>query len=136
MFKCTIPAVSSQLDFLIDSFEKYCGQHGLEGAPTTQLQMILEETVSNIINHGYPDDLSKGRIRVCTKVLANKVLLTIIDDAIAFNPTEFSKPDTESSVEDRQIGGLGLYLISQLATSVCYRRLGKHNVLTISKKLW
>lgn len=135
MFECTIPAVSSQLDCLIESFEQFCDEKGLHGAPVMQMLMVLEEIASNSIKYGYPDGRTDGQISVRAEVSKNNLQLTVTDDAAAFNPTEFAKPDTESVVEDRQVGGLGLYLISQLTDSVFYQRYDNHNVLQINKKL-
>lgn len=135
MFQYTILAVSSQLDFLIESFADYWNEEGLQGSTVMQLQIILEEVASNTINYGYPDGRCNGQIMVKAEVAENNIELIICDDGMAFNPTEFALPDRESSVEDRKVGGLGLHLISELADSVFYQRIGNQNVLRICKKL-
>jgi serine/threonine-protein kinase RsbW len=135
MFECIIAANLDQLDSLIESFEQFCEKKGLQGATVMQMLMVLEEIASNSIKYGYPDGRTNGKIVVHAELLKNTLKLTITDDADAFNPTQFATPDTVSDVEERKIGGLGLYLISQLTDSMLYQRQNEHNVLQINKKI-
>ena len=58
----------------------------------------------------------------------------IIDEGIAFDPTAKQKTDTTLSVEERQIGGLGILLVRELMDSINYERTGGRNILTLIKK--
>jgi anti-sigma regulatory factor (Ser/Thr protein kinase) len=135
MFECTITADPSQLDSLIESFEQYCVEQGIQGATVMQMLMVLEEVASNSIKYGYPEGNTSGRIDVRAEIANNNLCLTVTDDAAAFNPTRFTEPDTISGIEERKVGGLGLYLISQLTDSMFYQRRNEHNVLQINKKI-
>jgi serine/threonine-protein kinase RsbW len=135
MFECTITAEPSQLDSLIESFEQFCEHKGLHGAIVMQMLMVLEEVTSNSIKYGYPEGHMDGTIVVRAEISNNNLRLTITDDAAAFNPTQFATPDTISNIEERKIGGLGLYLISQLTDSMFYQRQNERNILQINKKI-
>jgi serine/threonine-protein kinase RsbW len=135
MFECTIAANPDQLDSLIESFEQFCESKGLQGAVVMQMLMVLEEIASNSIKYGYPDGRTDGKIAVHAEVLKNNLTLTVTDDASEFNPTQFAIPDTDSDIEERKIGGLGLYLISQLTDSMFYQRHNEQNILQINKKI-
>ena len=95
------------------------------------INLVLEETVSNIIFYAYQDhDLHK--IFVQYQLKDASLYLTIEDDGIAFNPLEKPVLDIPDSIEDIQIGGLGLHLIKKLADSLDYQRQDSKNILSLS----
>jgi len=68
--------------------------------------------------------------------LENKVLkIEIIDDGLPFDPTNRPMPDVTLSAEDREIGGLGIYLIQQIMDTVKYSRIDNNNILTLTKNI-
>ena len=98
------------------------------------MRLALEEAVVNVINYAYPEG-TKGAVNI--EVQANDVRLKFVisDSGKYFDPTNVATADTTLSVEERSIGGLGIYLVRQLMDSVNYERIGGFNVLTLRKKL-
>lgn len=135
MFECTISANSNQIAYLISSFELFCRNNTVNDTALNQTALVLEEIVSNAIKYGYPEAWTNGQIKVSAEIIQNTLYLTIINDGKAFNPTVFPKPDLDSSLDDRQIGGLGLHLISKLSDSVVYLRQNNKNIIEIRKRL-
>lgn len=98
------------------------------------VNLVLEEAISNIIFYGYEDD-KIHLIGIEFRTNREELSIKLIDGGKPFDPTIKEDPDTNLSVEDRPIGGLGIYLIKQLMDEVYYERLDHKNQLTMIKKL-
>jgi sigma-B regulation protein RsbU (phosphoserine phosphatase) len=95
-----------------------------------KFNVIFDELLSNIISYAYTDD-DEHDIEVRMERVGKRLTVTITDDGVPFNPLMVGKPDTELSLEDREIGGLGIHLVRNLVDDACYqRRIGK-NVMTM-----
>ena len=95
-----------------------------------KIQLCLDELLTNTINYGYPD----GKIDIITiefNEFENTVLLTICDNAIEFNPLSVEEPDISLSLEDREIGGLGIHFVRKFSQSQKYSRINDMNILEI-----
>jgi serine/threonine-protein kinase RsbW len=96
--------------------------------------LILEELYTNTITHGSTD----GRevfIEVNLSIDKNELVMTYKDNGIPFNVLELPDPDLTASIENREVGGLGVHYVKTLTDSVEYEYLDKHNVLKMKKKL-
>ena len=102
----------------------------------TRLNVALEEAVSNVILYGFNNnDNPKNRLSVSARKSSGKIIIKIVDNARAFDPTATAAPDTTLDADERPIGGLGIYLIRQIMDTVNYERIDNQNILTITKKL-
>lgn len=97
------------------------------------INLALEETVTNVMLYAYPG--KSGRVLVEAETSPGQVIFTISDTGIAFDPTKQEEPDITQGVEDRPIGGLGIYLVKQIMDDVRYERKEDKNILTLVKKL-
>lgn len=98
-------------------------------ADTGMLEMALEELLVNVVNYAYPD--GAGEIEVATEA-GGAVNIAISDNGVAYDPTtETAAPDLEAGIEDRAIGGLGVFLAKQVFASMEYQRDGHKNVLNL-----
>ncbi len=93
--------------------------------------IVMEEALVNIINYAYENKEEKHKILFRLKIENGELVLNIEDDGKPFNPLSVPEPDINVPVEEREIGGLGVYLIRQLAKSVSYARHDTKNILTI-----
>ena len=99
-----------------------------------QLRLALEEALVNIIKYAYADT-HIHYIYICTASNGTTLTLTVVDDGQPFNPLESNKADTDSPLEERPIGGLGILLMRRLADSMDYKRTREGcNVLTLTKR--
>jgi anti-sigma regulatory factor (Ser/Thr protein kinase) len=113
----------------------------LDASPGEQhdLLLIAEEACVNVMHHAYPDGAGGGmtlQLSAAPHETGWLVTLSVEDAGTPFDPLAPPLPDTGASVEEREIGGLGILLIRELADHVAYRYdavLG--NVLTIEKRL-
>ena len=107
---------------------------GIETPLARKLRLAVEEAVVNVINYAYPTG-TEGNVTIKMMSDGNKLLCQIIDAGVPFDPTAKKKVDTTLSVEERQIGGLGIHLVRELMDSINYEREDGKNILTLIKNL-
>jgi serine/threonine-protein kinase RsbW len=90
---------------------------GLDDHAAWQVQLAVDEASTNIIQHGYSDD-APGDIELAWRVDGSDLIVTLRDRGRRFNPDDVPAPDISSPLEERQAGGLGLYLMGRLMDSV------------------
>jgi serine/threonine-protein kinase RsbW len=95
-------------------------------------QLAVEEAITNIIVHGYPP--GQGDITITCRAAPKNIEVRIEDSAAPFNPLSLPDPDLSGEVEDRKIGGLGVFLIRQVMDGISYRRENGKNILTLEKR--
>ncbi|MBR4582453.1 MAG: ATP-binding protein [Bacteroidales bacterium] len=100
-----------------------------------KLRLSIEETVENVVQYAYKDGI--GWMEVGTALEKNGFALTITlkDAGKPFNPLEKEDPDINLPLEEREIGGLGIYLCKQLMDDVQYRYEDGCNILTMKKEI-
>jgi sigma-B regulation protein RsbU (phosphoserine phosphatase) len=107
----------------------------LDVALTMSLNLALEEAVSNVIMYAYPPG-SDGLVDVEAVVRKDELEFIISDNGVAFDPTAAPEADVTLDVDERPIGGLGIFLVRNIMDRVTYTRSddGK-NILSMTKKL-
>ena len=100
-----------------------------------KLRLSIEETVENVVQYAYKDGI--GWMEVGTDLDVNGLMLTITlkDAGKPFNPLEKEDPDINLPLEEREIGGLGIYLCKQLMDEVQYRYEDGCNILIMKKEI-
>jgi serine/threonine-protein kinase RsbW len=94
-----------------------------------KLDLILEEILVNVFRYAYPSGL--GDASVAYSVPApNCLRIDVCDRGPAFNPLDRTAPDLDLSLDDRPIGGLGIFLVQNMAAAVSYRREDGQNILS------
>ena len=118
---------------------------GLPMELSMPINLALEEAVTNVMLYAYPG--KSGQVLVeCTKDLrsegvkeerseSERLIFTITDSGVPFDPTQKEEVDTTLSAEEREIGGLGIHLVRQIMDEVRYARIDDKNVLTLIKNI-
>ena len=98
------------------------------------IYLVVEELVVNIVEFAYPDG---GNDYLDVEIERDKESITLRfrDGGVPFNPLTKELPDTSLPIEQRRIGGLGIYLVFKKTDSVGYEYVNGENVLTVMKKL-
>ena len=126
---CTV-TLPAKVESLSEFTEKVLGRAREVALPDDKyntLELCLEELVVNVCNYAYGSD--EGDITVSCKVEdEDKFTVEIRDSGVAFNPLELEKPDIDANIEDRPIGGLGVFLVKNMTDNVEYLREGDENV--------
>lgn len=114
--------------------ENFAATHGVDGQDAAVINLALDELITNICSYGFDDD---GEHAIALKLALDDDVLTasIQDDGRPFDPLKAKTPDPSASLDQRQPGGLGLFLVRSLVDDIQYRRRGGANHLTLTKKV-
>ncbi len=96
------------------------------------VRLACEEIVVNIIRYAY-SDISQGYIKIDISLDGRELHIEIRDGGTPFNPLGRETPDTALPPEERDIGGLGIYLVRRMMDRVCYMRHNGENCLLLVK---
>jgi anti-sigma regulatory factor (Ser/Thr protein kinase) len=129
----TLPNDIATISQLSEFVETVCEEKGLDMALTMNLNLALEEAVVNVMSYAYPD--SQGNVKVDIMIDDQKVVSTLTDSGIPFDPTQKGDVDTTLPAEERPIGGLGIHLVKQIMDKVSYQYVGNQNILTLEKNI-
>lgn len=113
--------------------ESVCEEASLDMGVTMSLNLALEEAVSNVMMYAYPEG-TVGRVVVEASLEEGCLVFVLRDSGKPFDPTAAPEADITLGVEERPIGGLGIFLVRQIMDSVRYVREGDENVLILTKK--
>ena len=123
-----------ELDRMVLWLENTAEEWGFQPMLTLNLNLVLEEAFTNVVNYAYTDQ-NKHLIEIIFEKDENILTIQIIDDGQPYDPTLRNDPDLTLPVEQREIGGLGIYLIRKVMDQVMYERSENKNRLTLTKKL-
>ncbi|MDR2856105.1 MAG: ATP-binding protein [Methanomicrobiales archaeon] len=98
----------------------------------TQIGIVVDEILSNISHYAYHPAVGFVVVRIS---LDSEITIEFEDSGIAYDPISAKDPDITLSAEERDIGGLGLFMVKNLMDSVEYRRDGDYNVFTVKKRV-
>ena len=130
----TLPAQTERLPEVLAFVEEQLEEAGCPMKAQMQISVATEEVYVNIASYAYAPGGGMATIRLeLTQEPA--VVLTFIDSGIAFNPLEKEDPNVNLPAEERQIGGLGIFMTKKTMDEVCYERAGDRNVLTLIKRI-
>jgi anti-sigma regulatory factor (Ser/Thr protein kinase) len=115
-------------------FDDYSKENKLTEKTVHDIQMALDELLTNIVNYGY-EDTDEHQIDIHFGVNDDAVKVEIVDDSKPYNILEKDNPDISLSMEDKPIGGLGIFLIKKLMSNVDYYTEEGKNHLVMIKEL-
>ena len=124
----------SEISRLYEFIEELGNDFSLTPDIVFNLNLVLEEAVVNIINYAYPKEEHES-IYLSARMHEGTIVLVLTDTGKEFDPTAVPEADVTLSAEERQIGGLGIFLIRQIMNEVKYERIEGKNVLTLEKKV-
>ncbi len=142
------PAITSELDKVLAMLEGECDNLGVSMALQMQISVALEELFVNVANYAYgrteseagsiipvsQSDLSKT-CKITMSVEDGYLIIELDDEGVPFNPFEKLDPDVTKAAEERDIGGLGIYIVKKTMDVCEYKRESGHNIVTIKKKI-
>ena len=111
--------------------DRFFSENHIPLAKQLSVELIVEELVTNILKYGGSAD-PEITVDLSYDCGSNKLELEIRDDTHPFDPTSAGPADTESSVEERQVGGLGIYLVREKSSSMVYEYRDHFNIIRLT----
>ncbi|MCU0488024.1 MAG: ATP-binding protein [Anaerolineales bacterium] len=106
---------------------------GIDPETIYDLQLALDEAATNVITHGYAG-MDPGSMILMLEIDSQRIRMTLNDFGHPFEPSNSPAPDLEAALEDRPIGGFGLYFIYQTMDEVDYVTTIDGNALILIKR--
>ncbi len=131
--KIAVAAREEEIPIVMEQLNEIMTRSEFDNQAIREVQLAVEEACNNIVRHGYRGE--KGDIRIDIDIEADRLRVTIVDDAPLFDPTQFGEPDFAADVERRPIGGLGIHLIRAMVDEISYEFQDKKNRLTLIKRI-
>jgi serine/threonine-protein kinase RsbW len=100
----------------------------------SRILIVLEELLTNVEKFGYRNRPS-GFAEVALELDGTRLRIEFADDGDPFDPLQAPPPDLDAPIEERGVGGLGIYLVRALADEVHYSRVGERNVLQLTRRV-
>jgi serine/threonine-protein kinase RsbW len=123
-----------EMPAVVSMVERFGVEHGISDVAINEINLALDEILSNIISYGYPQG-EAGAIMVRLRYRPGQVMAEIHDNGISFDPLRAAPPDLAATVKDRKVGGLGIAFVRELMDEVAYSRVAQENQLVLTKKL-
>ena len=129
--QATIENIPAVTDFVNDRLDNL-------GCPTKarmQIDIAIDELFSNIAHYAYHPETGQAVVRVDEEADPPAVCITFVDNGVPYDPLAKEDPDISLSADERQIGGLGIYMVKQTMDDILYEYKDGQNILTIKKQL-
>lgn len=127
----TLETRPEELERLTAAIETLAEQDNWPAALTFKVNLVLEELVLNVINYAY--DESGYHLDVRLTCNEDGLIIEVTDEGKPFDPLhDAPEPDMESPIEERNIGGLGVYLVRTMTSDMQYRREGGKNHMIVA----
>lgn len=123
-----------QISLLAEFIEKIAEEKKLDETLAMNLNLALEEAVTNVILYAYPKG-TDGLVDIDAIVMEHSLEFIITDSGVPFDPTAAPEADITLSADERPIGGLGIFMVRKLMDEVHYQRLDNKNVLKMTKNI-
>lgn len=123
-----------ELQRLVDFVEALCCELELDHTDSMSLQLALEEAVVNIMQYAFAPGTT-GEITISVEHDAGELLFSLEDGGLPFDPTEVADANVSLPADQREVGGLGIYIVRQIMDKVEYSRCGERNILRLTKTI-
>lgn len=130
-FVATVENIEAVTDFVSEQLE------ALDCPMKAQMQIniAIDELFGNIAQYAYKTDVGEATVRVEVMEEPLSVVITFIDGGVPYNPLAAADPDTTLSIDERAVGGLGVFMVKKSMDEITYRYEGGKNILSIRKKI-
>ncbi len=128
--KASIDDINAVTAFAEEELEKM----GCPMKAMIQINVAIDEIYSNIVKYGYPDTPGPVTVKFIRQEDPDGVMIRFEDDGVAYNPLKKEDPDITLSAEERNIGGLGIFVVKKTMDDMKYEYENERNILTLFKR--
>jgi serine/threonine-protein kinase RsbW len=123
-----------ELEHVATFIEQIGEELGLDMELQMNLNLVMEEMVTNVIFYAYPEG-TEANIELVAESDGKELTLMLSDQGREFDPTQKDSADMDVNPAERDIGGMGIYIVKNIMNKVSYQRLEGKNLLTMKKTI-
>lgn len=131
----TVEAKIDNLQEVLNLVEEQLELHEASMKVINIMCISIEEIFANVCMYAYSESQTIGNCTISIWFENDDVIIKIVDDGFEFNPLAKEDPDIHASVEDRGVGGLGIYMVKQYMDSCTYDRIDNQNIFTMRRTI-
>ena len=135
MNELTLEAKTENLDKVLSFVDEHLEEQECPMKTQMQIDIAVEELFVNIAHYAYHPEVGPVTIRVEVQKEPLAVTITFIDQGVPYDPLAKEDPDITLSAEERQIGGLGIFMVKKSMDDIAYEYKDGQNILYIKKKI-
>ena len=130
----TIKNEVNELENVARFIEEICEELGLGMELQMNLNLVMEEMVSNVIFYAYPEG-TQASIDLTAESDGKELTFVLSDQGREFDPTVMDDADINTNPAERELGGMGIFIVKNIMNQVTYQRLEGKNLLTMKKEI-
>ena len=135
MKELTIAATVENIETVTDFVNEQLESLDCPMKAQMQIDIAIDELFGNIAHYAYNPEIGQATVRVEVVEEPLSVVITFIDNGVPYDPLAKADPDTTLSAEERDIGGLGIYMVKKSMDDIAYEYKNGQNILKIKKYL-
>ena len=135
MKELTITATVENIETVTDFVNEQLEAFDCPMKAQMQIDIAIDELFGNIVHYAYNPEIGQATVRVEVTQDPLAVVITFIDNGVPYDPLAKADPDTTLSAEEREIGGLGIYMVKKSMDEITYEYKDGQNILAIKKNL-
>ena len=135
MKELTIDATVENIERVTSFVDEQLEALGCPLKAQMQIDIAIHELFGNIAHYAYNPEVGPATVRVDVLQEPLSVVVTFIDNGVAYDPLAKEDPDVALSAEEREIGGLGIYMVKKSMDEISYEYKDGQNILRIKKHL-
>lgn len=133
MDEITLDAIVENVEVVTDFVNEVLERNDCPMKVQIQIDIAIDELFGNIARYAYKDKVGQATVKVEYKEEPKEIIIVFIDSGIPYNPLEREDPDVTLSAEEREIGGLGIYMVKKSMDEMSYTYCNGQNQLVIKK---
>ena len=133
MKELTIAATVKNIGTVTDFVNEHLESYDCPMKAQMQIDIAIDELFGNIAHYAYNPETGDATVRVEVVEDPLSVIITFIDNGMPYDPLAQSDPDITLSAEEREIGGLGIYMVKKTMDDITYEYKDGQNILKIKK---
>ena len=122
------------LDLFLDFIKQFNKKNNISKSTSSEIVLVAEEIIVNVMNYAYSDN-DNGEVEINLSFKNNLLEFTVIDSGKPFDITAAKDPDITLGVDEREIGGVGIFLVKHIMDKVSYKREDNNNILNLTKSI-
>ena len=132
MERLSVPGTLDSLEAIAAYVAEVAAAAGLDEEVSYRLQLAVDEVVTNIVSHGYAEVGIEGVVELESVIDKHTLKIHIEDTGPTYDPRQYQRPDhLDLPIEQRKVGGLGVYLAMNSVDRFLYEQVGKRNRHTL-----